>query len=70
MVPCVGRTGTGADCAMVMKAGFSVDLLSRDRDKRPHAREILAMPLDKKWRWQQQGGAATISADVHTIDVM
>ncbi|MGB3905117.1 MAG: hypothetical protein WBB22_09355 [Anaerolineae bacterium] len=48
---CVGGTGTGADCAIVMKAGFSVDLLSRDRDKRPHAREILAMPLDKKWRW-------------------
>ncbi len=48
---CVGGTGTGADCAIVMKAGFSVDLLSRDPDKRPQAREILAMALDKKWRW-------------------
>lgn len=47
----VGGTGTGADCAIVMKAGFSVDLLSRDPDRRPHVREILAMPLVKKWRW-------------------
>jgi hypothetical protein len=51
IILCVGGTGTGADCAIVMKAGFSVDLLSRKSERRPHVREILAMPLKKKWRW-------------------
>jgi hypothetical protein len=51
VIVCVGGTGTGADCAVVMKAGFSVDILSRDPERRPHLREILAMPLEKKWRW-------------------
>lgn len=51
IIVCVGGTGTGADCAIVMKAGFSVDLLSRDPERRPHLREMLAMPLEKKWRW-------------------
>ena len=51
IIVCVGGTGTGADCAIVMKAGFSVDLLSRDPERRPQLREMLAMPLEKKWRW-------------------
>ena len=51
VILCVGGTGTGADCAIVMRAGFSVDMLSRDAERRPQVREILAMPLEKKWRW-------------------
>lgn len=51
LILCVGGTGTGADCAIVMRAGFSVEILSRDPDRRPQVREILAMPLEKKWRW-------------------
>lgn len=51
VILCVGGTGTGADCAIVMKAGFSVDLLARDPERRPHVREVLSMPLEKKWRW-------------------
>jgi len=51
VILCVGGTGTGADCAIVMRGGFSVDILSRDPERRPQVREILAMPLEKKWRW-------------------
>jgi hypothetical protein len=51
VILCVGGTGTGADCAIVMRAAFSVDILSRDPERRPQVREILAMPLEKKWRW-------------------
>jgi hypothetical protein len=47
----VGGTGSGADTAIVMKTSLSQDLFAKDATKRPEVREILAMPMVKKWWW-------------------
>ena len=47
----VGGTEKGADTAIVAKAASSKDMLGPDFRKRLEIREILAMPLRKKW-WE------------------
>ena len=47
----VGGTERGADTAIVAKAASSRDMLGPDFRKRLEIREILAMPLGKKW-WE------------------
>ncbi len=47
----VGGTRRGADTAIVVKAVSTKDMLGPDLDKRLEIREIIAMPLKKKW-WE------------------
>ncbi len=45
----VGGSGRGADTAVVIRSTFPGMVFSKDREKRLEIREILAMPLAKKW---------------------
>lgn len=45
----VGGSGEGADTAVVLKATYPQYLFSKDDEKRLEVREIIAMPLKKKW---------------------
>ncbi len=45
----VGGSGRGADTAVVVRSTFPSMVFSKDREKRLEIREILAMPLAKKW---------------------
>ena len=45
----VGGTATGADTAIVVKAAKPEEILGGDIRRRLEVREILAMPLKKKW---------------------
>lgn len=45
----VGGTGKGADTALIVKAALPEDVLGKDIRKRLEIREVIAMPLVKKW---------------------
>ncbi len=45
----VGGTGDGSDSATIVKATSTADMLGSDIQKRLEIREILAMPIKKKW---------------------
>lgn len=45
----VGGSGTGADTAIVLRSTYPGTVFSKDKEKRLEIREILAMPLLKKW---------------------
>lgn len=45
----VGGTGKGADTALIVKAAPPEDVLGKDIRKRLEIREVIAMPLVKKW---------------------
>lgn len=45
----VGGTGTGADTAIVLRSTYPGTVFAEDVSKRLEVREILAMPLAKKW---------------------
>lgn len=45
----VGGSGKGADTAIVIKSTYRGTVFSKNKDKRLEIREILAMPLAKKW---------------------
>jgi hypothetical protein len=45
----VGGSGEGADTAIVARATPTREIFNRNKSKRLEVREILAMPLKKKW---------------------
>ncbi len=45
----VGDSGRGADTAIVARATKTEDIFSTDTMKKLEVREIIAMPLKKKW---------------------
>lgn len=45
----VGGSGKGADTAIVLRATYAGTVFSKDKEKRLEIREIIAMPLKKKW---------------------
>ena len=45
----IGGTGEGADTALIVKATTPEDMLGSDTKKRLEIREVIAMPLAKKW---------------------
>ncbi|MFB0500912.1 MAG: hypothetical protein ACETVP_00410, partial [Candidatus Bathyarchaeia archaeon] len=45
----VGGTGRGADTAIIARATTSKEIFTEDEGKKLEIREILAMPLKKKW---------------------
>ena len=45
----IGGTGEGADTALIVKATTPEDMLGNDTKKRLEIREVIAMPLAKKW---------------------
>lgn len=47
----VGGSGEGADTAIVLRATYPASIFDRDPGKRLEIREVLAMPLSKKW-WE------------------
>jgi len=49
----VGGSGEGADTAIVLRATYPQLVFSKDSSKRLEIREVIAMPLKKKW-WEFQ----------------
>ena len=47
----VGGTGKGADTAIVLRATYPACLFDKDPSKRLEIKEIIAMPISKKW-WE------------------
>jgi len=47
----VGGSGEGADTAIVLRATYPACLFDKDPAKRLEIREIIAMPISKKW-WE------------------
>ncbi|MDI9644274.1 MAG: pyruvate kinase alpha/beta domain-containing protein [Candidatus Verstraetearchaeota archaeon] len=45
----VGGSGDGADTAVVLRSTFRGTVFSKDKSKRLEIKEVLAMPLEKKW---------------------
>jgi hypothetical protein len=45
----VGGSGKGADTAIVLRSTFPATVFAKEKKKRLEIREILAMPLDKKY---------------------
>ncbi|MDH5806811.1 MAG: pyruvate kinase alpha/beta domain-containing protein [Candidatus Methanomethylicaceae archaeon] len=45
----IGGSGRGADTAAVLRSTYSGTVFSKDKNKRLEIREIIAMPLNKKW---------------------
>jgi len=45
----VGGSGSGADTAIVLRATYPACLFDRDPAKRLEIKEIIAMPISKKW---------------------
>jgi hypothetical protein len=45
----VGGTGKGSDTAIIARATTTEEIFSKDESKKLEIREILAMPLKKKW---------------------
>lgn len=45
----VGGTGRGSDTAIVTRASTTKEALGDNRDRKLEIREVLAMPLQKKW---------------------
>lgn len=46
----VGGTEGGADTAIVVRSAFQENFFASDEKKRPMLREVLAMPIEKKWQ--------------------
>jgi len=46
----VGGSGSGADTALVAGSTRIAEIFAGDRSKKLEVREILALPLEKKWR--------------------
>jgi len=47
----VGGSGKGADTAIVLRATYPASLFDKDPAKRLEIKEIIAMPISKKW-WE------------------
>jgi len=47
----VGGSGKGADTAIVLRATYPACLFDKDSAKRLEIREVIAMPISKKW-WE------------------
>jgi len=47
----VGGSGKGADTAIVLRATYPASMFDKDPAKRLEIREIIAMPVSKKW-WE------------------
>lgn len=45
----VGGSGIGADTAIVLRSTYPGTVFSKEKEKRLEIREIIAMPLQKKW---------------------
>jgi len=45
----IGGTGEGADTAIIARATTTKEIFSEDENKKLEIREIIAMPLKKKW---------------------
>ena len=45
----VGGSGKGADTAIVIRATYPAAVFAKDSEERLEVREIIAMPLAKKW---------------------
>ncbi len=45
----VGGSGRGADTAIVLRATYPACLFDKDPEKRLEIREVIAMPVSKKW---------------------
>lgn len=45
----VGGSGDGADTAVVLRSTFPGTVFSKDKCKRLEIKEVLAMPVEKKW---------------------
>ncbi|MEM4406097.1 MAG: pyruvate kinase alpha/beta domain-containing protein [Candidatus Methanomethylicaceae archaeon] len=45
----VGGSGVGADTAIVLRSTYPGTVFSKEKEKRLEIREIIAMPLQKKW---------------------
>jgi hypothetical protein len=45
----VGGSGVGADTAIVVRSTYPGTVFSKEKEKRLEIREIIAMPLQKKW---------------------
>lgn len=45
----IGGTGTGADTALIVRSTLTKEIFSEDESRKLEIREILAMPLKKKW---------------------
>jgi len=45
----VAGSGEGCDTAIVVRATTSKEIFSRDRARKLEVREVIAMPLKKKW---------------------
>jgi len=46
----IGGTDSGADTAIVVRSAFQENFFASEISKRPMVREILAMPIEKKWQ--------------------
>lgn len=46
----IGGTEGGADTAVVVRSAFQENFFADDPSKRPMVREILAMPMERKWQ--------------------
>jgi len=46
----IGGTDGGADTAIVVRSAFQENFFASEVSKRPMVREILAMPIEKKWQ--------------------
>jgi len=46
----IGGTDSGADTAIVVRSAFQENFFASEASKRPMVREILAMPIEKKWQ--------------------
>jgi uncharacterized protein len=47
----VGGSSKGADTAIILRATYPASLFDKDPEKRLEIREIIAMPISKKW-WE------------------
>jgi len=45
----VGGSGKGADTAIVARSTTTKEIFSKDSSKKLEVRDIIAMPLKKKW---------------------
>jgi hypothetical protein len=45
----VGGSGKGADTAIILRATYPASLFDKDPAKRLEIKEIIAMPIAKKW---------------------
>lgn len=50
-VVAIGGSGRGADTAIVLRATYPASLFAQDTAKRLEVKEVIAMPISKKW-WE------------------